>query len=131
MKHLIALLLLTLSFGTLAEAPPPANAFRGVVYGYEIAIYVEVIFPGSQYGLRTIYKVDGGWTYLVEPDFYEENVNTQAKADAEFIRMISEINLAAYEQLQDISLEPSSGVERIQWSLENKTATVDNEIIVN
>lgn len=127
---LLAVTLLSVSFFSFAENPPPANAFRGTMYGYEVAIYINPIFSGNN-GLRTVYKVDGGWRYLVEPDYFEGNADTKSKADAEFSRMISEINAAAYEQLQSISLEPDFGTDRIQWLLENKLSIVDNELIVN
>ncbi len=121
---------LLVSLNSFAEAPPPANAFRGTLYGYEIAIYQNKIFSG-QNGLRTIYKVDGEWRYLTEPGYFEQNVDTKEKADTEFARMIDEINVAAYEQLQSISLEPTQGQDRIQWLIENKLSIVDNELIVN
>lgn len=123
-------MVLLVSASSFAEAPPPANAFRGALYGYEIAIYQNKIFSG-QNGLRTIYKVDGEWRYLAEPDYYEQNVDTKEKADAEFARMIDEINAAAYEQLQSISLEPALGQDRIQWLIENKLSIIDNELVAN
>lgn len=130
MKVLIPTLLLILSFNVLAERPPPASAFKGDMYGYEVAVYVNDIFSG-QYGLRVSYKTDGGWVYITEPDFYASEIDTQAKADAMFLEVIDEINIAVYEALNDISQEPPGGIERMQWLLENKLSIVDNQLVVN
>lgn len=118
---------------TISANAPPANAFRGTLYGYEVAIYVNYIF-GSEYGLRSVFKVDGDWVYFTEPTFFEAEVSTKADTDKVFSKLVSMINAAAYEILRDDdgggSVEPSEGVARIQWLLERLTI-VDNELIVN
>lgn len=128
MRKLILLIAL-LSTSVFAEPPPPATAFKGTMYGYEVAIYVNEIF-GAQYGLRTTYKVNGEWVYLSEPSFYESEIDTKEKADDVFIAAIAVINIAAYNELSPITMEPDSGLDRMQWILENSVSIVDNQIIV-
>jgi len=128
MKTLLFLLAL-ICFNSSAEAPPPANAFKGVMYGYEVSVYVSEIF-GTQYGLRAVYKSGGEWHYLAEPDFYESDVDSKQKANEKFIQMITIINSAAYDALNDISLEPNCCSARIQWLLENKLKIVDGELVL-
>ena len=130
MKKIITIILLTLSLSVFAEPPPPANAFKGVLYGYEVAIYVHPIF-GSEVGLRTVYKVGSEWKYLSEPTFYLSDVDTQQKTDDKFIQLISAINADAYNELNSISLEPAAGEKRMQWLIENKLTIVNNELVVN
>lgn len=129
MKKLLLITLFLLSFNSFAEAPPPANAFKGTLYGYEVAVYITDVFGGLS-GLRSVYKNDGEWLYLSEPSFYDDEVNTKSKADAKFALMISIINATAFDKLNDISLEPDCCTSRIQWLLENKLTDVDNELIV-
>jgi len=130
MKLLIPILILIASFSTLAEPPPPASAFRGVLYGYDVAIYVHPIF-GSEIGLRIVYKAGNDWIYIAEPTFYISEVDTQAKTDAKFVELIGLINIATYNELNPISQEPEVGEERMQWLLENKLTIVNNELVVN
>lgn len=126
MKYLFLLLI---SFSALAEPPPPANAFKGQMYGYEVAIYIEDIFS-SQYGLRTVYFANGEWHYITSPSFYDQEIDTKEKADALFKQMVDQINLAVYEELNPISQEPNCCVERIQWLIENKLTIVENQLSV-
>lgn len=129
MKSLLLIIAL-FSFNVFAENPPPANSFKGTIYGYEVAIYTNTIF-GTQVGLRAVYKNGDAWVYLAEPSVYESEINTREKADTQFARMIDEINAAAYTELNPISLEPSEGLGRLQWLLENKITVVDNQIVIN
>lgn len=130
MKKILLVLLVAFSFNSFAENPPPANAFKGTLYGYEVAVYINEVF-GGQYGLRAIYKSGSDWIYLAEPVAYESEIDTKAKTDAKFILMIDVINAAAYTELNDISLEPDCCSDRLQWMLENKLTVVDNEIVIN
>lgn len=124
MKYLFLLLL---TFNVFAETPP-ANAYKANVYGYEVAVFVNVIFP-SEYGIRALYFSDGGWIYLAEPSCFVSNIQTSDDADFCFSSAIDEINAAMDSALQPINAEPNGGTARLQWLIENKLKVQGNQLV--
>jgi len=134
MKNLFKCLLLTtlFSFNVYAENPPPANAFIGTMYGYEVAVFQKTDDMSGLVGIKAIYKSDGSWVYLLHPTVnpFDGSLDTKASTDASFALMIDEINDKAYEVLRPISLEPDKGEDRLQWLIENKLDVVDDRLVI-
>ena len=127
MKYLF---LLILSFNVFAEEPP-ANTFRGQVYGYDIAVFVYEIFPRSQIGVKALYRSsDSEWTYLTETNIFLSDIQNKQYADAKFKDAINEINMAIDSVLRDSAIEKEYGQERIEWLINEKLRISDNHIVI-
>jgi len=124
MKYLFLLLF---SFNVFAESPP-ANSFKGNVYGYEVAVFVNQIFSG-EYGIRSLYFSNGEWQYLAEPSCFTDNMTTAQDVDYCFGLAVNEINEAIEATLKPVSTEPSSGVMRLQWLIENKLKIQSDKLL--
>ena len=95
-------------------------------YSYHLN-FVNQIFDG-EYGLRSLYFINGEWHYLVEPSCFTVNMTTAGDFDYCFSSAISEINAAIEATLKPISTEPSSGVMRLQWLIENKLSVQSDQL---
>ena len=130
-KFILSLLLMvSVSFNSFADVnTPKANSFQGIAHGYEIAISTHQIFD-NLHGLRAVYKQGEKWVYLSEPEFYLHEIETKEGADEVMIRALEIINAAILAQLAPISVEPESGLVRIEWLLTSKLAVADNEVVL-
>lgn len=98
------------------------------VYGKQCKLTIHLIF-GDQYGLRAEYKNDDGdYVYIAEPTIIDSGLTTKELTDAAYQAALDEINIATKALLGGDSSEPDSGIERIQWLVDNKTIVVDNDL---
>ncbi len=97
-------------------------------YGKECRITLEQIFD-IEWGIRAEYKDEVGvWTYIAMPSFYIEQLTTKEDTDAVYQAALDKINVATKTLLGGGSTEPDSGIDRIQWLVDNKTIVVDNDL---
>ncbi|HHZ68683.1 MAG TPA: hypothetical protein EYN67_09845 [Flavobacteriales bacterium] len=97
-------------------------------YGKGCKLTLNFIFAG-QYGLRAEYKnADGDYTYIAEPTIIDSGLITKELTDAAYQVALDEINIATKALLGEVPTEPDSGIDRIQWLVDNKTIVVDNDL---
>ena len=104
---------------------PGAKSF--VINDHQIVVWVNQIFE-SEYGLRTVYKKGEDYIYIAEPSLFLSEITTKEATDAVFDSVISEINDAIKLVFSKKDVEPSAGIERVRWLLENKTFVINNEL---
>lgn len=115
-------------------AAPPADAFRGMLYGYEVAVYHNEVFPASEYGYRALVKLNGDWAYLDEPTYFASELKNRQDCYDVAAVLVSTISATAYDVLKPDdggSVEPDFGAELMAWILNNKAAVVNDEIVIN
>ena len=93
-------------------------------YGKECRLNTNEIFQGV-FSVRAEYDKDGTWTYIDEPQLGD--LSTKAKCDAEYQKALDSINIAMAALFGEVD-EPSSGIDRIEWLLDNKTYVENNEL---
>ena len=100
-------------------------------YGKECLLTFNLIFAG-QYGLRAEYKNErGDYTYIAEPTIISTSLTTKELTDEAYQTALDEINIATKALLGEVQDEPQSGVDRIQWLMDNKTIVIDNNLTLS
>ena len=95
-------------------------------YGKQCRVSTNEIFTGT-FSLRAEYDKDGTWAYIDEPSLGD--LSTKAKCDAEYKKALDSINLAMAALFGEVT-EPSNGIKRIEWLLDNKTYVFENQLKV-
>lgn len=129
-KLLLTLAVLLTSVGAFANQNinnPPANAFRGVAYGYEIALFQKTFLEG-EIGIRVVYKNGDNWIYLAHYHEFEEALETPEAVDQWVASVLSNANNAIESELGNSGEEPFAGKERVVWLLQNKVIAQNNQL---
>jgi len=93
-------------------------------YGKQCRINTNEIFTGT-FSIRAEYDKDGTWAYIDEPTL--GNLSTKAKCDAEYQKALDSINASMLALFGEVT-EPSSGIARIEWLIDNKTIVENNNL---
>ena len=99
-------------------------------YGEECQLTLSKIFDG-QWGLLAEYKKDGEWEYIAMPTIWTDALTTKELTDEAYQTALDEINIATKALLGEVQDEPQSGVDRIQWLMDNKTIVIDNNLTLS
>lgn len=115
------------------SAAPPADAFRGTLYGHEVAVYNNEIFSNSLYGYRAVVKSGGDWLYLSEPTYNLSDLNSRQDCYDVAEILISIINQDAYDVLSTGGgdPEPEFGIALMKYILSDKAKVSNNEIVID
>lgn len=98
------------------------------VYGKQCKLTLNAIFDG-QWGIRAEYmNGDGDYVYLSEPSMFEQQLTTKELTDAAYQKALDQINVDTEAMFGEVPTEPDSGIERIQWLLDNSTYVENNQL---
>lgn len=93
-------------------------------YGKECKLSTNELFEGV-FSVRAEYKKDGDWEYIEGVQL--NDISTKAKCSAEYERALGIINIKM-DVLFGKVVEPSIGIKRIDWLIDNQTIVENNEL---
>ena len=94
-----------------------ASPVFGQVYEAEVCVWAQYAAGYSdEYGLAASYKKSGQWVFLAERTELINTMTSKESTDFAFQIMVDAINTQIEIQLRPVvTIEPDSGIERIQW----------------
>lgn len=135
MKNLLlALILLSASFCSLAAFNVPDYAFKGVMYEKDIAVFLSDGIDSSQFILTVAYKsaIGNEWEHLAGASGGLDRLSTNEGADAEFQRLLTELNVSIRNLLDPLASAPEptdGGLERLVWLIRNSLYVSEDELV--
>lgn len=109
---------------------PTSNAFTAKVHDQDFGIFINLnVLPG-QHEMRSVYKAGDTWEHLHSEFLDNSLINTAEKADSAMNNALLNINAQIADKLSGGAGgdKPASGIERIQWSIEN-SFYIDNNLV--